>query len=344
MSTHPRSLVLLILLGIPLLLATACGTPDPSLTTNAQGAGPGGEILYVAGGNVYLWSDGDTQQITHDIQAASPRWSPAGERFAYVEMHADLGYSDLIIANRDDELMKQVTNNRPDAEPYSADFVCDANWAIDPAWSPVGEQLAWVSDLGGWEAPKCIYRLSDPLYLWFSETWDAPPYLLPASAEIPVTTFDGIAVTQESPTFSPDGQRLALVVKAEPAEIWTIDLNSGELLTLVAGSDAAYDPAWSPDGANLAFIQRQDAANNVWIAPLDGSDPYQLTTTGSAVSPVWSPDGRFLAFFSLVDDRFEAQYVELTANSDGRLTASEPQKLFDADNIDTSSGMSWFNR
>ncbi len=335
----PRTLIPYVIL---LTLLVACGTPDPSLTAPAgQNTSPAGEILFVAGGDVYIW-DGDLKQVTRGVHAASPRWSPAGERFAYIEMHADLGYSDLLVARRDGTFLTQVTQNRPDAEEYSEEFARYAYWAIDPVWSPAGEQLAWVSDREGWEVPDHLPRLSDPLYLWFSETWDAPPYLLPSSEEIPIVTLEGIGVTQESPTFSPDGNQLAFVARAEPSEIWTIDLNGGELTSLVASGEAAYDPAWSPDGDHVAFIQRQGTANDIWIAPANGDEPYQLTSVGSAVSPVWSPDGRFIAFFREHQGEFEAWYVGITEGSDGRLSASEAERLFTADELDTPSGMSWF--
>lgn len=338
----PRALALCVLL---VSFIVGCGTPDPGLTDpQGQRANPGGEILFISNGDVFIW-DGDLEQVTRGVHAASPRWSPAGERFVYVEMHADLGYSDLLVARRDGIFLEQVTHNRPDAEPFSEAFARYANWAIDPVWSPVGEQIAWVSDLGGWEVPEDppgIPRLSDPLYLWFSETWDAPPYLLPSSEEIPITTPQGIGVTQESPTFSPDGSQLAFVARAEPTEIWTIDLNGGELAPLVASGEAAYDPAWSPDGDSVAFIQRQGTTNDVWIAPLNGDNPYQLTSIGSAVSPAWSPDGRFIAFFRESQGEFEAWYVEITSDSNGHLSSSEPEQLFTAEDIDAPSGMSWF--
>lgn len=333
-----------VLFALLMSFITGCGDPDPELTdAQGQNTAPGGEILFVAGGNVYIW-DGDLEQITRGVHAASPRWAPAGERFVYVEMHADMGYSDLLVARRDGIFLEQVTFNQPDAEAFSEAFVCYAYWAIDPVWSPVGEQLAWVSDREGWEAPACDLRLSDPLYLWFSETWDAPPYLLPSSEEIPIYTIEGFGVSQESPTFSPDGEQLAFVARAEPAEVWIIELDGGELTPLVSSGEAAHDPTWSPDGDNIAFIQRQGTQNDVWIAPVNGDDPYQLTDIGSAVSPTWSPDGRFIAFFRESRSEFEAWYVEIVHDGDGRLSASEPRQLFTADDIDVSSGMSWFGR
>jgi len=314
------------------VLLAACGVPDPNLEngTPHAGADPSGDILFVAKGNVMEW-DGDIHQITEDVDAASPTWSPAGDRFAYVQMHD--GWSDLFVADKDGNTLSQVTNNDPGDIPYSEDFALDAAWAFDPVWSPAGDQIAFVSDLGGTD------EYSDPMTIWYMETWDAPPYPLPAA--------EAIAESQEAPTFSPDGTVIAFVVRIKQSdtvrntEIWTLDLNTAEQNVLVSNAEAAYDPTWSPDGANMAFIQRTGTSNDVWIAPLNGNAPYKLTNSGAAVSPVWSPDGHFLAYFELHDGEFEAWYVELTYNSDGTLSPSGPKKLFTEDGIDAPSGMSW---
>jgi TolB protein len=317
---------------VAVVLLAACGSPDTSLEDDSAplGAEPAGSILFVAQGNVMRW-DGDIEQVTEGIAAASPTWSPGGDRFAYVQMHD--GWSELVVADRDGNLLTEVTDNEPFDEPYSEDFAYNAAWALDPVWSPAGEQLAFVSDFGGYDA------FSDPMTIWYSETWDAPPYPLNAALSI--------AESQEAPSFSPDGNKVAFVVRIRQSdtirntEIWSLDLNTAEETVLVSGPEAAYDPVWSPDGANVAYIQRTGTANDVWIAPLNGGGVYQLTNIGMCVSPVWSPDGNFLAFFRLNEGAFEAWYVELTHNPDGTLSASEPEQLFEADGIDAPSGMSW---
>jgi TolB protein len=323
------------------LILAACGNPDLELSTQTavpqRGAGPEGSILFVSKGNVTVWRDGDVDQLTKDIVAKSPTWAPAGDRFAFIRMHD--GFSDLVIADRDGNVLKNITTNEPLDEPYSESWALSAAWAFDPVWSPTRDEVAFVSDKGGFD------QFSRPLSLWYAEIWntEADPYPLQAALSI--------NEMQEHPTFSPDATRLAFVVRAmvsetqRQTEIWTVELSGdrqGETTTLVAGPESAYDPVWSPDGANIAFIQRTGTSNDVWIVSASGEGtPYQLTQIGTCVSPTWSPDGRFLAFFREQEGDFEAWYVEVTPGGDGALTASEPRKLFDADGIDTQSGMSW---
>jgi TolB protein len=323
-----------VLLSVVLL---ACGTVDPTLSETPDGsvgADPSGRILFVAEHHVQVWDDGSIKQLTRDeYDARSPSWAPAGDRFAFVSM-AD-GYSDLIVADANGNPLVQVTDNQPADELFSEEYAFNATWAFDPVWSPAGEQIIFVSDRTG------LDPYADPLFLWYSETWDAPPYLLEASANL-----DRM---QENPTLSPSGEQVAFVVRTEATdtrrntEIWTLDLETAERAVLVTHPDGAYDPAWSPDGNNVAYIQRNGSANDVWIAPIDGQAPYQLTSVGTCVSPVWSPDGRFIAFFRERDGNFEAWYVELSGDPTTRLTASEPRKLFEARAIDTTSGMSWID-
>lgn len=330
----PLLTALLVLLLSMVLVA--CGQPDPEIEAMTLGQSndkPSGRILFVSEGNVHVWQNGDIKRLTGDGNAASPTWSPAGDRFAYIVVHD--AYSDVLVARNTGETLVVVTDgHRPDLDEFSQEFVENAAWAMDVDWSPVGEQLIYVSDKGGYD------MFSRPLYLWYSESFEIPPYQLNASVEI--------RATQESPVLSPDGDTVAFVVRNEyeagvrVAEIWLLDLNSATYEQFIVSDDGAYAPEWSPDGKNLTFVQRIGEGNEIWIAPVDGSHPpYQITNVGSAAAPVWSPDGRFIAFFRVMDGEFEAWYVEVTEGEDGIYTASDPEKLFSASDIDAPSGMSW---
>jgi Tol biopolymer transport system component len=149
-----RSLIVALgLILISSILLSACGQVDAQFSTpiSQMGADPTGRILFVADEEVRMWDGGDIRQITEvddEHEALSPTWAPDGQRFAYVQSDRNKGYSDLYVANLDGETLKQVTNNAPDVDPFSQEFVCNAYWVADPVWDPSGERIIWASDLG----------------------------------------------------------------------------------------------------------------------------------------------------------------------------------------------------
>ncbi len=316
------------------VVLSACGAPDQSISTNNVAAeGDTGKILFVADHNVMQWQDGKIEQLTEGVYASSPTWAPAGDRFAYVQVGE--AFSEIVVADATGEYLFTVTENDPGIAPFTEDYVYLAAWAWDPDWSPVSEEVVWVSDKGG------LDTFSRFLYIWISETWEAPPYPLNATWEL--------SNSQEGPAFSPDGQKLVFTVRvdhsdgARETELWTIDFDRRTTEHLISGGDGVYDGDWSPDGDHVVYIQRTGELNDVWITSLDGSDPYQLTQFGACAEPIWSPDGDSIVYIREVDGSFEVWQTELQRNSNGEITAGESSRLFREDNIDAQSGLTWVN-
>ncbi|MCX3058186.1 serine hydrolase [Streptomyces beihaiensis] len=106
----------------------------------------------------------------------------------------------------------------------------------------------------------------------------------------------------EQPALSPDGTRIAYVLRTADRELdrdvrtlWSVATAGGPARRLTRGpADTA--PAWSPDGRWLAFL-RGDGPPQLWLLPADGGEPEQVTNLPrGAGAPVWSPDGTALAF------------------------------------------------
>tara|TARA_Y100000994_G_C15624549_1_gene414465 strand:- start:173 stop:1024 length:852 start_codon:yes stop_codon:yes gene_type:complete len=109
----------------------------------------------------------------------------------------------------------------------------------------------------------------------------------------------------ESPTWSPDGSRLAIAsYKTGVPRIYEVDRFGNELSALpaVRGPGDYVTPTYHPDGKTLAFsvfgsnsqsgIFTYDLAQNCCLSFLSGGPWYD-------VSPTYSPDGRWLAFNTL---------------------------------------------
>ncbi|HEX9727490.1 MAG TPA: DPP IV N-terminal domain-containing protein [Gemmatimonadales bacterium] len=141
-----------------------------------------------------------------------------------------------------------------------------------------------------------------------------------------------------SPTFSPDGRRIAFVsTRAGLPQIYamTADGTGQELFAPfdygVTGSSNA--PEWSPDGLHLAFHRDVAGSPQVFIMDVATQTVRQLTSAGRNEDPTWAPDGRHLAFVSnrtgnrqlWIIDIETGRVRQLTRLGDARLPAWSPR-------------------
>lgn len=107
----------------------------------------------------------------------------------------------------------------------------------------------------------------------------------------------------EQPALSPDGARIAYVLRTADREhdrderaLWTVPTGGGAARRLTRGpADTA--PAWSPDGRWIAFLRGGDGPPQLWLLPAEGGEPEAVThLPAGAGTPVWNPDGTAIAF------------------------------------------------
>jgi len=107
-----------------------------------------------------------------------------------------------------------------------------------------------------------------------------------------------------NPAINPDGSLVAFGSNRDgPWDLYTLDLNTGEVTRLTDTTTYEGSPSWSPDGRWLAYeaYTGDDQPDlELFIRPLDGSqEPIQLTDNAdSDYQPAWSPGGRQIAFVS----------------------------------------------
>jgi Tol biopolymer transport system component len=102
----------------------------------------------------------------------------------------------------------------------------------------------------------------------------------------------------QSPIWSPDGERLAFV-RGDEHTLRVIDVRSGRIVVVSDGLPSGWgrDYVWSSDGNRIAFVRAED--RTLRLADLRSGRTTELLdgVSGLASAP-WSPDGRFLAVTS----------------------------------------------
>jgi len=103
-----------------------------------------------------------------------------------------------------------------------------------------------------------------------------------------------------SPTFSPDGGRIAYVsFEQRKPVVYVQSLTTGQRKAVANfwGSNSA--PAWSPDGTRLAVVLTKDGGSQIYSIGAGGGDAIRLTRSSAIdTEPNFSPDGRYLLFTS----------------------------------------------
>ncbi len=173
----------------------------------------------------------------------------------------------------------------------------DDPWTeTDPAWSPDGGRLAFVSDRGG------------AMELW---VWHAASGAIEQIAD---------GVDGRVPAWSPDGERIAFVGAGYQTAVSVLDVASGQVRQVRSGLNGAGRPSWFPEGdavavsAHVPYSGRfREGVNRVLVLPTPrgpAAFPGQAAlrflefpahaSVGSRGTdgPVRSPDGAWTAYVS----------------------------------------------
>lgn len=141
---------------------------------------------------------------------------------------------------------------------------------------------------------------------------------------------------QASPTFSPDGKKLAFVSNKDGSpRIYCADLrkklpmpeSAAHLLTRKNRENTA--PTWSPDGTKLAFSAKENSTRQIWIYDFVERREFALTRGGHhKENPAWAPDSLHLIYNSADPDRAELYLIDLTRQVPLLITTGGGEKRF----------------
>jgi len=251
-------------------------------------------VLFVRDGKVYsVDQDGADLRLVSSAEhaALSPAWAPDGRRFAYMEFWQ--GHGRLFVQD-------VATGKRTAAATMgqALDFT--------PAFSPDGKTLAFSR---GTEDGTDIYtaNIKDNCCL----------------QRLTVGRFSD----NLSPTYSPDGQRIAFVSTRSGLPQIYVMAADGTDQQLFAPFDygvtgASYAPDWSPDGQAVAFHRDVGGTYQVFVLDVRTRAVRQLTSVGRNEDPTWAPDSRHMAF---VSDRSGYRQLWIVDVETGRIRALPSQ-------------------
>ena len=153
----------------------------------------------------------------------------------------------------------------------------------------------------------------------------------------PQQIFSARLATQGSPTFSPDGTRIAFVSDKDGSpKIYVMKIPqpgtdiANIKATLISKSNRENTaPSWSPDGTKLAYCSRSKGDRQIWIYDFDTNQETQITNgTGHKENPSWAPNSMHLVFNSSDPKSSELFIINLNQAEATQITFGPGEKRF----------------
>ena len=186
---------------------------------------------------------------------------------------------------------------------------------MSPAWSPKGDELAYVSFETGRPA---IFRQS-----------------LTTAARKQLTNFRGL---NGAPSWSPDGKQLALVLSKDGnPEIYILDLATNKFARMTRHFAIDTEPTWSPDGKSLLFTSDRGGTPQIYKLTVATRAVQRITFKGNYnARPSIAPDGRTLVMVHRESGVFHIATLDLVT---GRMLELTETRLDESPTVAPNGAM-----
>ena len=205
-----------------------------------------------------------------------PSYAPAGDQLVLNDATAGIVHNRILLRDADGSRSAVL-------------FADSSRSALAPAWSPLGDRVAFALGTFFPGNPNLV----------------APPYAVLAFVQ---RDGSGLTLLTDSlgnagfPSWAPDGRQIVYRDwKDRRSALKIVDIESRKVQAVTDGSGNDNSPAWSPRGDRIAFTTKHpgEVDYDIFTIRPDGTGLRRLTrSVGNDSHPAWSPDGEWIAFAS----------------------------------------------
>ena len=234
---------------------------------------------------------------TRYSNALSIEPSPSGDLIAAMSGNSrDRELDIVLLSAKDGSVVRNLTSGFDQSLGFESIPVPGMRWVTVPwmSWSPQGDRLAY------------FVRTEKDRSLILQNVISRK-----VEVRIPMTTVD----SPESPDISPDGKLVAFAAaQGIVNDIYTVNLDSHEIVNLTKDEFADYAPTWAPDGKSVVYLKRVSGNEKLFRLDLATGKSTQLTFGTHDEGGAQFLDANTLVFTSTATDPAKPIDPEVSKN------------------------------